>query len=67
MKKKEKINITKDDDYSLTAIQLNRSTNSIKILSKLNDGGDIEYNTIYINQKEARKLAIALLQLSMEE
>ena len=63
MSKVNKINITKDSEYSLTAIQLNNSTNGIKILSKLNDGNTIESSA----KQEARKLAIALLQLSIKE
>ncbi len=67
MSKVNKINITKDSEYSLTAIQLNNSTNGIKILSKLNDGNTIESSAIYVDKQEARKLAIALLQLSIKE
>ena len=67
MSKVNKINITKDSEYSLTAIQLNNSTNGIKILSKLNDGNTKESSAIYVDKQEARKLAIALLQLSIKE
>ena len=65
--KVNKVTITKDDDFSLTAILVNHGTN-IKIVSKYYElPSHIETNSIYVTKEEAKALAIALLQLTTED